>query len=151
MAKRIVHKHSLVKCKTIRPDQIELGEISINAHESGPFLNVKDRLGRIIRVGGVIFSETQPPCAEKGAWWVKYHSVGDYYELWVYQGDKWVPLIGGDGDNKPDQICCDVAWKDILNKPNSFPPSEHTHTWDEVDDKPCLFTCNTYIPSLPSI
>lgn len=139
MAKRVVHKHSLVKCKTIRPDQIELGEISVNAHESGPYLNVKDRTGKIIRVGGVIFSEVQPPCAEKGAWWVKYHAVEDYYELYVYEGKKWVPLVGGaDGE----EICCDVEWKDILNKPNCFEPCEHEHPatpWPDIPGKPDCF------------
>ena len=44
MAKRIVHKHTLVKCKQVRADQIEFGEIAIQAHEYGPYLQVKDRL-----------------------------------------------------------------------------------------------------------
>ena len=147
MAKRIVHKHSLVKCKTIRPDQIELGEIGINSHESGPYLNVKSRTGEIIRVGGVIFSEVQPPCAEKGAWWVKYYAVEDYYELYVYQGEKWVLLLGG-GD--ADQVCCDVEWKDILNKPNCFEPCDHEHEWKDITNKPdCFEPCDHEHPPTP--
>ena len=95
MAKRIVHKHTLVKCKQVRADQIEFGEIAIQAHEYGPYLQVKDRQGEVIRVGGVIFARHQPPCAQKGAWWVKVNDDVDpiEYTLYIFQGKKWVPLL----------------------------------------------------------
>lgn len=29
-----------------------------------------------------------------------------------------------------------VTWNDILLKPTLFPPTAHTHTWDQITDKP---------------
>ena len=141
MAKRIVHKHTLVKCKQVRADQIEFGEIAIQAHEYGPYLQVKDRQGEVIRVGGVIFADHQPPCAQKGAWWVKVNRSVDpiEYTLYIYQGEKWVPLCGGGGDTI---ISGDVYWDEILGKPDCFPPCEHIHPptpWPEIPEKPDCF------------
>ena len=134
MAKRIVHKHTLVKCKQVRADQIEFGEIAIQAHEYGPYLQVKDRQGEVIRVGGVIFARHQPPCAQKGAWWVKVNDDVDpiEYTLYIFQGKKWVPLCGGNSD--PVISCCDVYWENILNKPDCFPPCDHEHDFPEPND-----------------
>lgn len=162
MAKRIVNKHSLVKCKTIRPDQIEFGEISVNAHEHGPYLNVKSRTGEIIRVGGVVISQHQP-CAEKGAWWVEERPGGEH-ALWVFDGEKWILLlesIEGDSVINWDDItgipecfpACEhthppTPWPDIPEKPDCFPPCEHEHKWEQVTDKPCLYHCHDYIQHL---
>lgn len=147
MAKRIVHKHTLVKCKQVRADQIEFGEIAIQAHEYGPYLQVKDRQGEVIRVGGVIFADHQPPCAQKGAWWVKVdrNRAPINYTLYIYEGSKWVPLMGGGGDTI---ISGDIYWDDILGKPNCFEPCEHTHKWPDIEDKPCLYHCHDYIQAL---
>lgn len=140
MAKRIVNKHSLVKCKTIRPDQIEFGEISVNAHEHGPYLNIKDRLGQIIRVGGVVFSPHQP-CAEKGAWWVEERPGGDH-ALWVFDGNEWILLLES---IESDSV---INWDDITGIPECFPACEHTHPWDEVTDKPdCFEPCEHTHPA----
>ena len=142
MAKRIVHKHTLVKCKQVRPDQIEFGEIAIQAHEYGPYLQVKDRSGEVIRVGGVIFADHQPPCAQKGAWWVKVDTTVDpiEYSLYIFQGKKWVPLCGGNGGGNDVEIsCCDVYWPDIIGKPDCFEPCEHTHKWPDIEEKPDCF------------
>ena len=152
MAKRIVHKHTLVKCKQVRADQIEFGEIAIQAHEYGPYLQVKDRTGEVIRVGGVIFAEYQPPCAQKGAWWVKINRSVDpiEYTLYIYEGERWVPLVGGGGGG--GQItCCDVYWGDILGVPDCFEPCEHTHKWPDIEDMPCLYHCDNYIQNCPAL
>ena len=150
MAKRIVHKHTLVKCKQVRADQIEFGEIAIQAHEYGPYLQVKDRNGEVIRVGGIIFAEHQPPCAQKGAWWVKINRSVEpiEYTLYVYQGEKWVPLIGAG-----EVSCCDVEWDDILNKPDCFEPCPHEHPptpWPDIPEKPdCFEPCPHEHPPTP--
>ena len=96
MAKRIVHKHTLVKCKQVRADQIEFGEIAIQAHEYWPLSTSQGpRRAEVIRVGGIIFARHQPQCAQKGAWWVKVNDDVDptEYTLYVYEGEKWVPLL----------------------------------------------------------
>jgi len=43
------------------------------------------------------------------------------------------------------QKTTDVRWSDIVGKPDTFPPSDHTHTWDSIEDKPDFF------PTYPAI
>ena len=34
------------------------------------------------------------------------------------------------------QIVLQIAWTNITGKPETFPPSAHSHTWDEIIEKP---------------
>ena len=93
MATSITHKNTGVKNKEVRPDQLAFGEFAINWHESGPFVQVKDADGDIIRVGGVIIQDEQPALGQKGAFWLSLAKD----TLFIYTGDNWHP-IGGGGD-----------------------------------------------------
>ena len=140
MAVRVIAKNSGVHCNQVRPDQIDWGEIAINFHASGPFLQVKDSEGTVIRVGGVIFQDEQPLCAQKGAWWYSHrHGL-----LYLHDGDRWIPISGGDGGS------AEVDWNDIINRPDCFQPCAHTHPWDQVTDKPdCYPPCDHEHPPTP--
>ena len=94
MATRLQNKNTSNKNQPVRPDHMGAGEIAINWHESGPFVQVKDREGNIIRVGGVIIQNDQPELAQKGAWWMSLSKN----TLYLYTGSYWHPISGGGGD-----------------------------------------------------
>ena len=100
MAVKLIHKNSGVKNKPVREDQIDYGEISINWHESGPFIQVKDSSNEIVRVGGVVIQDNQPALAQKGAFWLSGNT------LYIYNGTAWVPVAGGGGGGDSDFVAC---------------------------------------------
>ena len=71
MSAESILKSSAQKDKEILATQIAFGEIALNYHETGPFLQCKDRTGAIWRVGGVIIDENAPVAPGKAAWWYK--------------------------------------------------------------------------------
>ena len=155
MAVKLIHKNSGVKNKPVVPSQLEYGEISINWHDSGPFIQVKDSLNEIVRVGGVIIQDNQPALAQKGAFWLS------GTELYLYNGGAWI-LIGGGGGAGSDFVSCtdgglvfdttdncwqiDEAW--LLewaqnNNPGSTPPGNGELTILDSDGDPLgTFTAN---------
>ena len=155
MAVKLIHKNSGVKNKPASPSQLDYGEIAINWHESGPFLQVKDSQNEIIRVGGVIIQDNQPVLAQKGAFWVSGN------ELYLYNGTAWI-LIAGGGGGGSDFIACtnggleydgaqdcwkiDEAW--LLqwandNRPDMVEPGDGTLTLkDSNGDTLGVFTAN---------
>ena len=94
MTVRIVHKNSSASGKNPTAAQLANGELSINYHEDGPFLSVKDTAGNIIRVGGVWISNNSPPDPKKGALWVH----PDNNILYVRDDAEWIPIAGGGGN-----------------------------------------------------
>ena len=94
MATRLQNKNTPNKNQPVRSDHLGAGEIAINWHESGPFVQVKDREGSIVRVGGVIIQNDQPELAQKGAWWMSLSKN----TLYLYTGSYWHPISGGGGD-----------------------------------------------------
>ena len=108
MAVKLVHKNSGVKNKPVRETQIDYGEISINWHESGPFVQVKDSQNEIIRVGGVIIQVNQPVLAQKGAFWFSNNPLtNEGCTLYIYNGQAWIPVCGeGAGGTDTEFVAC---------------------------------------------
>ena len=82
--------------------QLELGELGLNYHESGPYLQCKDAAGEIVQLGGVYISSATgdaPGNPLPGKWWLR----GD--TLFVYDGAAWVEVGGtGGGGGTPGTI-----------------------------------------------
>ena len=91
MAVKILHKHSAVEFKSATGAQLEYGELAINYHESGPYLQCKDAAGEVVQLGGVFFGEDSDPPGEPlpGKWWL--NSVG---KLYLFNGESWVEITG---------------------------------------------------------
>lgn len=52
-------------------------------------------------------------------------------QVMVWTGDEWGPTtLTGDGGSYV------VTWSDVQDKPSTFPPSTHGHTWGEITEKP---------------
>ena len=92
MSLQVILKHSSVKDKLPTAAQLATGELSINLHDSGPFLSCKDTKGMVWRLGGVVFSAVAPPTAP-GAMWCD-RSTGNL--LKIYDGTTWV-AVGSTG------------------------------------------------------
>ena len=93
MAVRILHKRSAVEFKSATGAQLEFGELGLNYHESGPYLQCKDAAGEVVQLGGVYIGDSAPGNELKGAWWLR--SADE--TLFLYDGTKWVSIAGGGG------------------------------------------------------
>ena len=93
MAVRILHKRSAVEFKSATGAQLEFGELGLNYHESGPYLQCKDAAGEVVQLGGVYVGDSAPGNELKGAWWLR--SADE--TLFLYDGAKWVSIAGGGG------------------------------------------------------
>ena len=93
MAVKILHKRSAVQFKSATGAQLEFGELGLNYHESGPYLQCKDAAGEIIQLGGVYIGTTAPGNELKGAWWLR----DSDNTLFLYDGSSWVSIAGGGG------------------------------------------------------
>ena len=93
MAVKILHKRSAVEFKSATGAQLEFGELGLNYHESGPYLQCKDAAGEIIQLGGVYVGTTAPGNELKGAWWLR----DTDNTLFLYDGTRWVSIAGGGG------------------------------------------------------
>ena len=91
MAVKILHKHSNVEFKSATGAQLEYGELAVNYHESGPYLQCKDAAGEVVQLGGVYFGEDSDPPGEPlpGKWWL--NSAG---KLYLFNGASWVEITG---------------------------------------------------------
>ena len=89
MAVKILHKHSKVEFKSATGAQLDYGELAINYHESGPYLQCKDEAGQVVQLGGVFFGEDSNPPGEPlpGKWWL--NSAG---KLFLFNGTSWVEI-----------------------------------------------------------
>ena len=93
MAVKILHKRSAVQFKSATSAQLELGELGLNYHESGPYLQCKDAAGEVVQLGGVYVGSGAPGNTLKGAWWLR--DTDD--TLFLYDGTSWVEIAGGSG------------------------------------------------------
>ena len=93
MTVQVIHKNSSVQNRAVLGSQLANGELAINYHESGPFVQLKDTDGDVIRVGGVIQQETQPGLGQKGAFWFK----GSTKILYLHNGTTWIAVGGVSG------------------------------------------------------
>ena len=93
MAVKILHKRSAVQFKSATGAQLEFGELGLNYHESGPYLQCKDAAGEVVQLGGVYIGDSAPGNELKGAWWLR--SADE--TLFLYDGTKWVSIAGGGG------------------------------------------------------
>ena len=93
MTVQVIHKNSSVQNRPILETQLANGELGINYHESGPFVQLKDTDGEVIRVGGVVQQETQPGLGQKGAWWFKPSTK----ILYLHNGTTWAAIGGATG------------------------------------------------------
>ncbi len=71
MTTKVIHKNSGNKFDNVDPDQIAIGELALNFHESGPYLQCKDSNGDIRDLGGVYIGSTAPQNPLPGKFWLK--------------------------------------------------------------------------------
>ena len=93
MAVKILHKRSAVEFKSATGAQLEIGELGLNYHESGPYLQCKDAAGEVVQLGGVYVGASAPGNELKGAWWLR----DSDNTLFLYDGTSWVSIAGGTG------------------------------------------------------
>ena len=86
MAARLTLKNSNVQFRNATAEQLGEGEIGLNYHESGPYLQCKDSSGAIIQIGGIYFSSIAPLNPIKGKQWL--NTSND--TLYIYSGSAWV-------------------------------------------------------------
>lgn len=93
MSVQLILKNSSVQDKAATAQQLEIGEIALNYHESGPFLQCKDTAGQVWRIGGVIVADEAPGQPQPGTWWFETDTNGLYF----YDGTGWTEITGGGG------------------------------------------------------
>jgi hypothetical protein len=93
MSVQLILKNSSVQDKAATAQQLEIGEIALNYHESGPFLQCKDTTGQVWRIGGVIVADEAPGQPQPGTWWFETDTNGLYF----YDGTGWTEITGGGG------------------------------------------------------
>ena len=92
MTVRIVHKNSTRSAANPTANQLAGGELAINFHEDGPFLSVRDRNNRIVRVGGIWLNDNAPPNPAHCALWVDRDNNRLF--LWDEDTNSWRQLSG---------------------------------------------------------
>ena len=92
MTVRIVHKNSARSAANPTANQLAGGELAINFHEDGPFLSVRDRNNRIVRVGGIWLNDNAPPNPTHCALWVDRDNNRLF--LWDADTNSWRQLSG---------------------------------------------------------
>ena len=86
MAVRHTLKNSNVQFRNATANQLGFGELALNYHESGPYLQCKDADGNIVQLGGTYVSATAPLNPIKGKQWLN----SDNDRLYIYSGSAWV-------------------------------------------------------------
>lgn len=92
MSVQLVLKNSSVQDKEATAAQLAVGELALNYHSSGPFLQCEDSAGNIWRLGGVVIASTAPSSPSKGAWWLD----SDDDHLYFYDGSSWIEIQTGE-------------------------------------------------------
>jgi len=92
MSVQLVLKNSSVQDKEATASQLAVGELALNYHSSGPFLQCEDSAGNIWRLGGVVIASTAPSSPSKGAWWLD----SDDNSLFFYDGSSWISIQTGE-------------------------------------------------------
>lgn len=105
MSVQLILKNSGVQDRAVTAQQLAIGEIALNYHESGPFLQCKDTAGQVWRVGGVVVATDAPGEPQPGAWWFEPNTKGLYF----YDGTNWTEITGGGGGGGGGDITAVVA------------------------------------------
>ena len=92
MSVQLVLKNSSVQDKEATAAQLAVGELALNYHSSGPFLQCEDSAGNIWRLGGVVIASTAPSSPSRGAWWLD----SDDNHLYFYNGSSWIEIQTGE-------------------------------------------------------
>lgn len=92
MSVQLVLKNSSVQDKEATAAQLAVGELALNYHSSGPFLQCEDSAGNIWRLGGVVIASTAPSSPSRGAWWLD----SDDDHLYFYNGSSWIEIQTGE-------------------------------------------------------
>jgi hypothetical protein len=92
MSVQLVLKNSSVQDKEATAAQLAVGELALNYHSSGPFLQCEDSAGNIWRLGGVVIASTAPSSPSRGAWWLD----SDDDHLYFYDGSGWIEIQTGE-------------------------------------------------------
>lgn len=95
MAVKLTLKNSKVQFKNATGAQLGEGELGLNYHESGPYLQAKGSDGTIHALGGVYVADAAPSNPLSGRWW--YDNTTD--RLSLYDGTEWhnISTSGGGG------------------------------------------------------
>ena len=93
MSVQLILKNSSVQDRAATAQQLEIGEIALNYHKSGPFLQCKDTAGQVWRIGGVTVAANAPGQPQPGTWWFEPVTKGLYF----YDGTGWTEITGGGG------------------------------------------------------
>ena len=97
MAVKLIHKHSNNAYTNASSTDLEFGEIAVNNHESGPYLQVKGTDGNVYEVGGIYYNTHSPTNPLKGKFWLDQRTD----QLRVWNGTAWVICAGVSGPAGP--------------------------------------------------
>ena len=93
MATKLIHKNSKVQFKNATGAQLEFGELAINYHSSGPYLQAKGEDGEVHSLGGVYIGSSAPGNPLPGRWWFDDANS----KLFLYDGSAWQVITGSSG------------------------------------------------------
>ena len=124
MSVQLILKNSSVQDKAATEHQLEIGEIALNYHESGPFLQCKDTAGHVWRIGGVIVADLAPGHPQPGTWWFKANTK----ELYFYNGTVWTEITGGGGGGGGGAV------SSVFGRTGAVVATEGDYNLDELAD-----------------
>ena len=93
MATKLIHKNSKVQFKNATGAQLEFGELALNYHASGPYLQAKGEDGEVHSLGGVYIGSSAPTNPLPGRWWFDDANS----KLFLYDGSAWQVVTGSGG------------------------------------------------------
>ena len=93
MATKLIHKNSKVQFKNATGAQLEFGELALNYHASGPYLQAKGEDGEVHSLGGVYIGSSAPSNPLPGRWWFDDANS----KLFLYDGSAWQIITGSGG------------------------------------------------------
>ena len=93
MATKLIHKNSKVQFKNATGAQLEFGELALNYHSSGPYLQAKGEDGKVHSLGGVYIGSSAPSNPLPGRWWFDDANS----KLFMYDGSAWQVITGSGG------------------------------------------------------
>ena len=93
MATKLIHKNSKVQFKNATGAQLEFGELAINYHSSGPYLQAKGEDDKVHSLGGVYIGTVPPAirCLGVGGLTMPIASC------FMYDGSAWQVITGSGG------------------------------------------------------
>ncbi len=97
MAVKLIHKHSNNAYTNASSTDLEFGEIAVNNHETGPYLQVKGTDGNVYEVGGIYYNTHAPTNPLKGKFWLDQTTD----QLRVWNGTAWIICAGVSGPTGP--------------------------------------------------